>query len=487
MALAKALIASGREYYFGSQSFPDIAELRNIFLSLWFDRIGASHILFVDADMDFEPRLVLDMLDFNKPLVGCLYPKRTLPIEFVGRPMKGIPNTDGQFLEMEGIGFGVTLIRRDCVQAMIDSGSVASDYRLDTHVSGPMLKEQGMTRIIRAFDKIETETGTMSEDISFCHRYRDSGGQVWAATGHKITHVGQYGFSGQYVSIESPADYLRTKDCRHGRFTFNKNDSFIGASLDEYGEWCEYELQLLLPLLSEGDVVIDVGANIGTHAIPFAKATGRSGAVYAFEPQPALFEILQRNVAANIASGISLMRELVVGPTSEKIFKGGEATLADLPNPRTHFNFGALPAIGNGSNRAPVVRIDELNLASCRLIKIDVEGMEAQVIRGALQTIERHQPILYIENNGDDSAVIAPVLEEIGYRAFWSLGPYFNPDNYRGNSVNIWPNVMPSANLIAVHKDSNEALDNLFAHLLEFMGADDSWRLAAARSKQRAA
>lgn len=205
MALAKALMATGREYYFGTQSFPDIAELRNIFLTIWFDRIDASHMLMVDSDMDFEPQLVLDMLAFNKPLVGCLYPKRTLPIEFVGRPLKGKPNTEGGFLEMEGVGFGVTLIRRDCVQTMLDSQEAVSDRRLDNHVYGPMLKEQGVVRIIKAFDNIETETGKMAEDLSFCRRYRESGGQVWAATHHKVTHIGQYGFSGKFVPAEIQA------------------------------------------------------------------------------------------------------------------------------------------------------------------------------------------------------------------------------------------------------------------------------------------
>lgn len=479
MGLAKALVREHGDYYFGTQSYPDIAELRNMFLSLWFDRIDASHMLMVDDDMDFEPRLLLDMLAFDQPLVGCLYPKRTLPIEFVGRPLTGAQPKNG-FLEMEGIGFGVTLIRRDCVQAMIDSGNAASDYRLDTHVSGPMLKAQGLTRIIRAFDKIETATGALSEDLSFCHRYRDSGGQVWAATDHTVTHIGQYGFSGQFQSAElpKPEDYLRTKDCWHGRFTFNKNDTFIGASLDEYGEWCEFELQLLLPLLREGDTVIDAGANIGTHTVAFSNAVASGGQVYAFEPQPSIFDILKRNVGQNACFNTQLIQAVLVGAKDQD---GQQAALADLPPPTQNFNFGAVPALGSGRNKADVARIDDLNLSSCRLIKADVEGMEADVILGALETIARCKPILYVENNGEDSKAIAPILEQIGYRAFWSIGPYYNPDNFNGSKVNLWPNVMPSVNLIAVHKDSNETLDNLFIHLPAFMGVDDNWRDAQSR------
>jgi hypothetical protein len=84
------------------------------------------------------------------------------------------------------------------------------------------------------------------------------------------------------------------KQCRHGFFLFNSNDSFIGRSLDLYGEWCEAEG--LLPLLGPGQVVVDVGANIGTHTIPFANKVTKTGLVVAFEPQRQVFNYLVSNL-----------------------------------------------------------------------------------------------------------------------------------------------------------------------------------------------
>lgn len=200
MALAPALGSIGVSYYFSTQSYPDIAELRNMMLTLWYDRLpDAEYMLQVDADMGFQPELVLDMIEIDRPLVGCLYPKKTNPLGFVGKRMPGEPNFLGNFMEVEGIGFGVTLIRRDCITAMLETGVAKSDKRVETHSAGKLLAEWGVKRIIRAFDPIETETGELSEDFSFCRRHRECGGAVWANIAHRITHVGPYGFSGRYA------------------------------------------------------------------------------------------------------------------------------------------------------------------------------------------------------------------------------------------------------------------------------------------------
>ena len=207
VALTKALTERGWMNGFGPMSFPDLPDLRAMFLTLWFDTLNATHILFVDADMKFEPDLVLDMIAFDQPLVGCLYPKRTLPIEWVG---SGLPDhetvREGGFITMESVGMGVTLIRRDCVQKMIDCNAVTIETDLTRHASGKHLLAQGVKRMIRAFDRIDLPRGRLSEDNSFCYRHRQIGGTVWASINHMVWHMGDYGFAGRY------ADVLERKD-----------------------------------------------------------------------------------------------------------------------------------------------------------------------------------------------------------------------------------------------------------------------------------
>ncbi len=207
--------------------------------------------------------------------------------------------------------------------------------------------------------------------------------------------------------------HIAVKHCRHGIFMFSRNDNFVGRGLDLYGEWCDFEIQLLRNYIRFGDTVIDVGANIGTHAVAFGNMVGPMGAVHAFEPQRRLFTMLSGNVALNALEQV-VCHQAAVGDFM------GEIVLPSLPSPDLHFNFSAVSLMqgNNAGDKVPLVTIDSLNLQKCAAIKIDVEGMETMVLAGARQTIERCQPILYIENNeAESSKRIADALGPLNYVA----------------------------------------------------------------------
>lgn len=88
------------------------------------------------------------------------------------------------------------------------------------------------------------------------------------------------------------APTLQTVSSKRGDFAINPRDTTIGRSLSVYGEYAEHEFFLLSHCLKPGDSVIDVGANIGTHAVFFSVAVGAAGNVLAIEAQPAIFELL---------------------------------------------------------------------------------------------------------------------------------------------------------------------------------------------------
>lgn len=263
---------------------------------------------------------------------------------------------------------------------------------------------------------------------------------------------------------------IGVKRCRHGIFAYNRNDAFIGMSLDLYGEWCEFEIQLLREFITPGSIVIDAGANIGTHTVAFANLVGPNGKVYAFEPQPRSFHLLCANLALNCIENV-VAREEALSHQSGKI------SMAPLPNSETFFNFGGVALSQTTGTPVSATTIDGLDLTSCELIKIDVEGMEVDVIRGAINTITKFKPFLYLENNENESDDIAKALDDIGYKAFWSLGSYYSPTNFYANSVNIWANVVPSANLLAVPKESKRDLTGA----REYLGGKDNWRAAVNR------
>lgn len=200
-ALAQQLTLRGVPSSLAAWSFPDLVDNRNLMLTVWYDcHPQASHFLFVDSDMQFEPDLVLDMIEADKPLVGCLYPKKRLPIEWVGSALVPSAEPEGNLLELEGLGCGVMLIRRDCVDRMLMTGQVETEELGNTAI-GHVVARHGGKRIIQAFDKLAVEGRRLSEDFSFCHRHRSAGGKVYAVTNHVVCHVGMHQFAARYSDV----------------------------------------------------------------------------------------------------------------------------------------------------------------------------------------------------------------------------------------------------------------------------------------------
>lgn len=202
VALTKELSERGIFGGFSALSFPDLVDLRNVFLSVFYEALDATHMLFVDADMQFEPELVRDMLLADKPLVGCLYRTKRLPGSWVGSALTPEKLPEGNLLELEGIGCGVMLIRRDCIANMIEAGMVEVQTDLRGTALVNLLEPHGVKRLIRGFDKVVTSDGRhLSEDFSFCHRQRSAGGKVYAVINHTIAHLGLYPFAGRYSDM----------------------------------------------------------------------------------------------------------------------------------------------------------------------------------------------------------------------------------------------------------------------------------------------
>src|ERR1700724_4253990 len=77
------------------------------------------------------------------------------------------------------------------------------------------------------------------------------------------------------------------------------SDLYIGGEIARTGSYEPFEMDLLLSLLNEGDIAVDIGANIGVYTLNMAQRIGAMGKVYAFEPEPTNFELLTKNVREN--------------------------------------------------------------------------------------------------------------------------------------------------------------------------------------------
>jgi FkbM family methyltransferase len=244
---------------------------------------------------------------------------------------------------------------------------------------------------------------------------------------------------------------------RDGLFLINRNDIYIGKSLELYGEYAGLEGKMLMSLVRPGETVIEVGANIGSHTVGLAKRVGPSGKVFAFEPQRACFALLQSQIALNQLHNVVAFNE------------GSGSAECRMWLPEIDYsgqgNFGGVSLQRSGSERQAEVRVrrldDVLSGTFVHLVKIDVEGMEREVIEGAGKLIERSKPILYVENDRvEQSAALISLIRDHEYRLWWHIPPLFNPDNFFNVQENEF-GAVSSFNMLCVHRSSPMAVEGL--------------------------
>jgi FkbM family methyltransferase len=231
--------------------------------------------------------------------------------------------------------------------------------------------------------------------------------------------------------------------CRYGRMLVNRNDVYIGRSLFLYGEFSEWEAVAFREILRPGDYVVEVGANVGALTVPIAQHIGTEGYLLAIEPQRLNFQCLCGNVALASLANVQCM-EVAVGAEEGRI--GLPDWDASQP-----CNAGGM-SLGQGpcSKEVPVITIDALNLPRLDFLKADVEGMETEVLCGALRTIQRLRPLMWLEYDREDrKEELRYTLRRLDYKAVLHVAPLYNPANWRSEATNVFPGIA-SFNLFCV-------------------------------------
>lgn len=153
-------------------------------------------------------------------------------------------------------------------------------------------------------------------------------------------------------------------------------------------------IRLIKSILKPGDRAVDVGANIGYMTLHMAKRVGATGEVHSFEPVPGNRARLEQALVDNHFGFVRVHSE-ALGEKSDKTliydFSASTAGHAESSLRPLHENATALPC--------DVVRMDDVIDGPVRLIKVDVEGAEVGVLRGATRVIRENKPHLIVENN----------------------------------------------------------------------------------------
>ena len=144
----------------------------------------ATHLMFVDADIKFNPTDVVKLLTHDKDIVGGIYPQKTLPPKMVVNTIDN-GKREGNLIEVGTIGTGFMPIKRTVFEKLIEEGATPYNDQME-------LINNNQYDFFQC--TIDSRGRYLTEDWSFCRRWRQVGGEVWADLDIALEHVGYFRF-----------------------------------------------------------------------------------------------------------------------------------------------------------------------------------------------------------------------------------------------------------------------------------------------------
>jgi|ERR1700722_2372827 len=215
---------------------------------------------------------------------------------------------------------------------------------------------------------------------------------------------------------------------RYGYMHVIDQDKWVSRALRELGEHSEGEVNTIRQVLAqlrpgpEGFIIVDAGAYIGDMTLPFSQMAAH---VYAFEPQPAVREILNANLEVNSCTNVTVL-PYALGHECKTISFSQTDESRESPGSQ---NFLLEP---DGDTRVEMRTLDSLDI-NPTIIKADVEGMEYLLLAGAQKTIARCRPFLFLEVDTVTTPGTPPwerVMQELGYVGYRVQTPFWVPNNF---------------------------------------------------------
>ncbi len=213
-------------------------------------------------------------------------------------------------------------------------------------------------------------------------------------------------------------------------FTFPAKDSAIGANLAMFGEFARPISDFLIDhAQTKTGVLIDAGANIGSISLPFAAAR-RGWQVIAIEAHRGLAALLSTNAVNNRLMNVDVVQAAV----------GAEQHVVGFPSVRlgAERNFGTLSLRSTDHPTTPTLMttLDELAPDGAQLVKIDVEGYDAETLIGAPNLLHKVRPIWLVEaarNQYPETArAVIQTLLEADYQVHWFFAPWTSGHKLKG-------------------------------------------------------
>lgn len=239
-------------------------------------------------------------------------------------------------------------------------------------------------------------------------------------------------------AVQRPISFVLAAS-NHGTMIVSRHDYHMTGPTIGYGvgyqilqnssfDPVEIDLAVLLLRLrqyhnGDGVVGLDCGANIGVHTVEWARAMTGWGEVLAFEAQERIFYALAGNIAINNCMNAGA-RNVALGascgsidiPVPDYLVPSSFGSLELRKLEKTEYIGQSIDYSEGRLRSVEMISIDSLNLRRVDFIKVDVEGMELEVLAGAAETIKRCRPLMLIETLKSDRAALDDVLVLAGYR-----------------------------------------------------------------------
>lgn len=206
-------------------------------------------------------------------------------------------------------------------------------------------------------------------------------------------------------------------DTKNGLFIISDTDQSQSIELELIGVWEDHILSLITKENLENTIAIDAGANIGTITIPLAKAVGQNGLVYSFEMSETAFNRLNQNILLNNLSNVKTFNLALSDRCNEEVYYDD----IDFNVYGNHGDIRIKKENGNAKNLTSTIDSLEIN-SKVSFIKIDCQGYDLKVLKGAKNTIIKNLPIITFEWESD--------MAKLHNDTFDDVIKFFNQINY---------------------------------------------------------
>lgn len=214
-----------------------------------------------------------------------------------------------------------------------------------------------------------------------------------------------------------------------GLFAFDYTDKVVGKYIAFYGAWEEAESDLIKKIVKSGDIVVDIGANLGWYTVLCSNLVGQQGSVIAFEPEPRNYQLLQTNIFLNNLENVKAHQIALLDSKSTVEFELSESNFGDH---RVRFT----NRIGNRIEKYAESSRSVISVTACtldealeensnylgertiKLIKIDCQGSEIAILRGAKRTLSKTDYLISeywpygLRRAGFESAEFLEIIEQ---------------------------------------------------------------------------